>query len=248
VITVSRPDAETVRRRFGVSRVSVIDNGIDPAYFAAAVASAGAAQRDPRTILFLGSLDWRPNLDAVDLLLGRVFPQLLSLEPSARLCIVGRHPPPGLIRRLRASPRVELHADVADVRPFLASCGAMAVPLRIGGGSRLKILEALASGLPVASTPIGAEGLELAPDHDLLVAELDAMPAALARCIRQPQWAAAMAARGRRTVLERYDWDVLADRLERIWNDCLRTRTAAPAGRGHLDRDETGELPWSWLT
>ena len=81
--------------------------------------------------------------------------------PSARLDLVGRNPPESLARRARDMPGVTLHPDVPDVRPFLARSGVMAVPLRIGGGSRLKILEALATGLPVVSTRVGAEGLRL---------------------------------------------------------------------------------------
>jgi glycosyltransferase involved in cell wall biosynthesis len=99
----------------------------------------------------------------------------------------------------------------------------MAVPLRIGGGSRLKILEALATGLPVVSTRVGAEGLRLTAGQDLAVVErVEEMAEALVGCLRDPGWARAMAERGRRLVLERYDWDVLADKLERTWEGCLR--------------------------
>jgi glycosyltransferase involved in cell wall biosynthesis len=96
------------------------------------------------------------------------------------------------------------------------------VPLRIGGGSRLKILEALACGLPVVSTRIGAEGLELRPGEDLAVVEsVEDMTAALVECIRHPEQARAMARRGREIVLERYDWDALAGKLERVWEKCV---------------------------
>ena len=125
----------------------------------------------PGQILFLGSLDWRPNLDAVDQLLATVFPAVRAQEPSARLCLVGRNPPEALQRRVQATPGVELHANVPDVRPFLAPSALMVVPLRIGGGSRLKILEAFAAGLPVVSTRIGAEGLNVENGSHLTVVE-----------------------------------------------------------------------------
>src|SRR5207244_1398471 len=99
--------------------------------------------------------------DAVTVLLDKIFPQVLAPEPEARLVLVGRNPPAELARRVADMRHVELHADVPDVRPFLASSTLMTVPLRIGGGSRLKILEALACGLPVVSSGVGAEGLSL---------------------------------------------------------------------------------------
>jgi hypothetical protein len=98
----------------------------------------------------------------------------------------------------------------------------MVVPLRIGGGSRLKILEAAAAGLPVISTRVGAEGLELVPgEHYTQADEPDRMADSLVACLRDPGPARAMAGRGRDFVLRRYDWDALASRLERVWLDCL---------------------------
>ena len=229
VIAVSPDDARLVREDLGVPHVEVVENGMDGRYFGAV-----SAQREPGRLLFLGSLDWRPNLDAVNLLLDRIFPEVLAREPSARLVLVGRNPPPALVRRVQTQPRVALHADVADVRPFLASSAALVVPLRIGGGSRLKILEALAAGLPVVSTRVGAEGLDLVAGRDLVVAEVADMAEALLECLRQPARATTMAEHGRALVRERYDWDVLAGRLERVWCSCLRkpgARTASREGR-----------------
>lgn len=219
VVTVSPEDAAILRDRFEIPRVDVVDNGIDKAYFQS-VLRAG----DPRQVLFLGSLDWRPNLDALGLLLDQVFPQVRAQEPTARLCIVGRNPPPSLVKHVGTLANVELHANVADVRPFLAESGVMAVPLRIGGGSRLKILEALATGLPVVSTRVGAEGLSLRPGEDLVVVEkVEQMPSALVDCIRNPERAQVLAQTGRRRVLDLYDWDGLAGKLEHVWEKCLQT-------------------------
>lgn len=216
VVAVSEEDARLVRDLFGQPAVDVVDNGIDRAYFEQA-----KGQRDPARILFLGALDWRPNLDGVGLLLDKIFPAVLAQEPSARLAIVGRNPPPGLAQRIEQAPGVELHANVADVRPFLAESGVMAVPLRIGGGSRLKILEALACGLPVVSTKVGAEGLHLTPGVDYAQAEEDALAAALVRAIHAPAEAQAQAEHGRQIVLETYDWEVLSRKLEASWEKCL---------------------------
>jgi glycosyltransferase involved in cell wall biosynthesis len=218
VVTVSDADAAVARDRFGLARVEVVDNGVDLEYYGAA-----RGERKPHQVLFLGSLDWRPNLDAVRLLLDDIFPAVVRQAPAARLCVVGRAPPAWLAERMRSLPWAELHADVPDVRPFLAESGVMAVPLRIGGGSRLKILEALACGLPVVSTRVGAEGLHLQDGRDLTLAEPAEAAAALVECIRSPARARELAENGRRVVRQRYDWDVLADKLEAVWESVVRT-------------------------
>ncbi|HYV36789.1 MAG TPA: glycosyltransferase [Gemmataceae bacterium] len=225
VVAVSPDDASILRNDFGVSNVDVVDNGIDRDYFASV-----NGNREANRILFLGALDWRPNLDAVNLLLDRIFPQVRAQEPSARLCVVGRNPPPGLVERLQTTPGVELHADVPDVRPFLGNCGVMTVPLRIGGGSRLKILEALACCLPVISSTVGAEGLSLEAGRDFARAdEPEAMASTLVDAIRSPAPFRAMAENGRRVVLERYDWDALAIKLERVWEKSISALGGRPS-------------------
>ena len=222
-VAVSPEDAVLMRVHFGATRVDVVDNGVDTAYFQPA-----ATLRDFNRILYLGSLDWRPNLDAVRLLLDDIFPQVRTMEPDARLFIVGRNPPDWLRRQTALTPNAELHANVADVRPFLHECGVLAVPLRIGGGSRLKILEALACGTPVVATRVGAEGLSLEPGRDLtVVGQPEQMVAALVQAVRDPEAGLAQAERGRQVVLERYDWDVLADRLEQVWLRCAAEQKEA---------------------
>ena len=213
-VAVSPDDAALMRERFGVGKAAVVENGVDTAYFR----PQRDVDRDPARVLFLGSLDWRPNLDGVKLLLDDIFPQVRTAVPHATLALVGRHPPEWLRARAAATPGVELFADVPDVRPFLATCGMLAVPLRIGGGSRLKILEALASGTPVVSTRVGAEGLKLVPGRDLVVtADETGMADAIVRGTRRPDELEEMAEQGRREVLARYDWGPLADRLDAVW-------------------------------
>jgi polysaccharide biosynthesis protein PslH len=212
-IAVSDDDARLMRERFGAARVDVVDNGADTALF-----QPDGSVRDPATFLFLGSLDWRPNLDAVEVLLDKVLPAVLAAEPTARLTLVGRRPPSWLVARVRACRGVELHADVPDVRPYLRRCGLMVVPLRIGGGSRLKILEALAAECPVVSTCVGAEGLHLVAGQHFVEADTpEEMAAAVVGHIRRPEPGYEMGRRGRQVVLERYSWPALSERLEAIW-------------------------------
>jgi len=146
------------------------------------------------------------------------------VQPRAVLSIVGRKPPEALKRDIAGRAGVEFHADVPDVRPHLAESGLLAVPLRIGGGSRLKVLEALAAGLPVVSTRVGAEGLSLVPGVHLdVVADVGGMADAILTAMSNPRRAQAQADAGRRHVLERYDWRPLAEKLAEVWDQCIET-------------------------
>jgi glycosyltransferase involved in cell wall biosynthesis len=226
-VAVSELDAARLRDDFGVERIDVVENGVDTGYFRPRDIS-----RDPARVLFLGSLDWRPNLDGVRLLLEEVFPAVRAQLPEATLALVGRNPPAWLWQRACETSGVELHATVPDVRPFLASCGLMVVPLRVGGGSRLKILEALATETPVVSTRIGAEGLALHSGRHLSVVEdISDLSEAIIAAIRDPATAREQAVRGREVILQRYDWDVLADRMEQVWLECASQRMLGGASR-----------------
>ncbi len=215
-VAVSATDAQRLREDFGAGRVDIVENGVDTQYF-----QPQARRRTAHRLLFLGSLDWRPNLDGVSLLLERVFPAVRAVEPRTRLCLVGRNPAESLRLRVANMPGVELHANVPDVRPYLADCGLLVVPLRIGGGSRLKILEALASGTPVVSTRVGVEGLRLEEGQDLTVVDdIDDLTNAIVSAVRHPEIVHAQAERGREKVLEQYDWEPLAERMEDVWRQC----------------------------
>jgi glycosyltransferase involved in cell wall biosynthesis len=219
-IAVSPDDARLMESRFGVGDPAVVENGVDTEYFR----PQRDVDRDPARLLFLGSLDWRPNLDGVRLLLDDVLPRVRQQVPSATLALVGRHPPDWLRARAHETPGVDLYADVPDVRPSLATCGMLAVPLRIGGGSRLKILEALASGTPVVSTRVGAEGLTLKPGRDLIVTDdVAGMADAIVEGVRRPEVLQDTAEEGRREVLARYDWSLLAERLDEVWRAVARS-------------------------
>ncbi|MCE9531874.1 MAG: glycosyltransferase family 4 protein [Planctomycetes bacterium] len=224
-LAVSELDARLMHDRFGAQKISVVDNGVDTAYFE----PTGQEQRDPYRILFLGSLDWRPNLDGVRVLLDEIFPSVRQKEPRASLQIVGRRPAEWLRQAVVNRPGVELHADVADVRPFLRSAGMLAVPLRFGGGSRLKILEALVIGLPVVTTRVGVEGLCLEPNHHVTVADDSVeFSKAVLDTMRHPLNSQKQAERGRSVVLERYDWNGLADQLETVWFQTVGIKIPLP--------------------
>ena len=225
-IAVSQDDARLMGSKFGVQRVEVVENGVDIDYFK----PQRDVDRDPTKLLFLGSLDWRPNLDAVSLLLDDIFPKVKAANPAATLALVGRKPPEWLKARAATMPTVRVFADVPDVRPFLATCGMLVVPLRIGGGSRLKILEALATETPVVSTRIGAEGLQLAHGRDLIVTETPVeFVAAILEAMRSPDELQEKAERGHLQVLRRYSWDLLANKLDNTWESAVQIPARAIA-------------------
>jgi polysaccharide biosynthesis protein PslH len=214
-VAVSPEDAELMRTRFRAPAPAVVDNGVDTAAFR----PDPKAIRDPYRILFLGSLDWRPNQDGVKVLIEDIFPHVTRSEPHAKIIIVGRRPPAWL-KELAGRPGIELHPDVPDVRPFLHTSGMLAVSLRVGGGSRLKILEALATGLPVVTTTVGVEGLRLIDGEHCEVADTaEAFAAALVETIRHPETAHLVAERGRQRVVAEYDWGGLAAKLGKVWRD-----------------------------
>ena len=216
VVAVSPDDAQLMEKEFGISDVDIVENGVDHSHFAQVTET-----RDRFQILFLGALDWRPNQDAVAFLLKDIFPLVRARIPDARLLVVGRNPPNWLLKQISDASGVQLRANVPDVRPFLAKSSLMIVPLRIGGGSRLKILEALASGLPVVSTAVGAEGLSLKSGRHWIEGNTaDELVNATVDCLERQQWAQTIADEGRQIVQQRYDWEHLADKLERAWFKC----------------------------
>lgn len=222
VVTVSDDDARLATNDFSTDCVDVVENGVDTVNFRSA-----ASSRIPYRLLFVGSLDWRPNLDGLSQFLDVAFPAIREIEPRVELQIVGRKPPRWLVDRANATANVDLQADVQDVRPFYEHAGLMIVPLRVGGGSRLKILEAASMGIPVVSTDVGAEGLNLIPGKHYIAADsIASMVEPVLRAIEDNHESAEMTAAARQQVQEFYDWDALANKLEHVWRRSLKKGAA----------------------
>ncbi len=196
----------------GVEKALVVPNGVDSEFFA-----PGAGPSEERfgglELCFTGGMDYLPNEDAARWFLERVFPLVLRGRPDARITFVGKNPPDALLERARPG-QVVFTGRVEDVRPFARVAHVFVVPLRIGGGTRLKILEALSMNLPLVSTRIGAEGLDLvAGEHLLLADEPQEFAAAVLELANDRERARRLAASGRARVLERYDWKVTTQPL-----------------------------------
>ena len=157
VIAVSQEDAETMRNRYAAPSISSVPTGVDVEYFT----PANRAIRNPMELVFTGSMDWMPNDDAMGWFLQEILPKIREKMPEVVVTVVGREPSERLRSQAERIGGVEVTGRVPDVRPYLERAAAFIVPMRVGGGTRLKIFEAMSMGLPVISTAIGAEGLPL---------------------------------------------------------------------------------------
>jgi glycosyltransferase involved in cell wall biosynthesis len=175
---------------------------------------------DGRTVVFFGLLSYVPNIDGVIHFVRDIWPRIAETHPDAHCKIIGSRPPPSLLAL--AGPRIELTGFVSDLRPHLAAAAAVVVPLRLGGGTRLKIVEAMAMGKAIVSTTLGAEGIEAVRGRDLLVAdEPAAFAEAVNRLLTDPRLAARIGQSGRRLAVERYSWSGAAWALEGFYRRIL---------------------------
>lgn len=226
VLAVSDTDRDTFARLYpGAARVAidVIATGVDTEFFTPAAVDPAS-----RSIVFTGSMDWLPNEDAMRYFCHEVLPLVHAEEPDATLTIVGRTPTPQ-VQKL-AGPFVTVTGRVDDVRPYLASAAVFVVPLRIGGGTRLKIFEAMAMGKAVVSTTIGAEGLPVTDGHDICLADdAPALASAIVRLLRDLPARQAMAQAARALVVERHDWAAVARDLETSLDRAARGHRPLPS-------------------
>ena len=220
LMTVVSAEDQRALQRIGVHKpLPIVPNGVDTTYFT-------PAKRTPEanTLLFTGSLDFRPNIDALRWFVQQVLPLIQHHMPQARLKVVGRSPT-AAVTQLAHPGRVEIIGGVPDVRPYFAQAQAFVLPMRIGGGVRLKLLEAFAAGVPLISTPMGADGVEGLRNNEHCLLRDDPVGFAMATIdiLRNPEQAQRLAAAARQLVVDHYDWSVIAPRLERAWQACFST-------------------------
>jgi sugar transferase (PEP-CTERM/EpsH1 system associated) len=203
----SERERDSLLVRFPRARIEVVPNGVDVSAFTPASPNADSS------LLFVGSMDYHANVDAVTWFVHEVWPGVAARHPQLEFVIAGRNPAKEV--QALTSGRIRITGTVDDVRPYYAEAFAVVVPLRVGAGTRLKILEAMAAGVPVVSTSLGAEGIDAQPGRDLLIADspqgmIDALDALT------PEKRASIAAAGRKLVGRAYDWRIIVERLYRI--------------------------------
>lgn len=242
VLAVSDADRETFERLYaGTARhpIHVVPTGVDTEYFAPPAREVGASPATSRTLVFTGSMDWLPNEDAMQFFCKEILPLIRAEEPEVRLEIVGRAPTPA-VQRLADGAGVQVTGRVPDVRPFMRDAAVYIVPLRIGGGTRLKIFEAMAMGKAVISTTVGAEGLPVtAGEHLLLADEPRAFARGVVRLLRDVDRRRALEQAARELVLARYDWSVVAGDLEEALMRFAQLTTVDQAVRVNTPRVAT---------
>jgi glycosyltransferase involved in cell wall biosynthesis len=211
IIAVSEADATTMRMLYGVSHVTAVPTGVDVSFF------QPTAQMEPATdLVFVGSMDWMPNIDGVVWFVREVLPLIRKRLPDCSLAVVGRMPGREVTELAERNSAIRITGTVADVRPWLWQSKASIVPLRIGGGTRLKIYEAMAARTPVVSTNIGAEGLDVTSGENILIADQSAAFAeACVRLVRDSAERRRLAGAAARHVQTKHSWQAAAVAFER---------------------------------
>ncbi|HEY3297208.1 MAG TPA: glycosyltransferase family 4 protein, partial [Armatimonadota bacterium] len=200
----------------GTKHMEVIPNGVDPGLL-----HYVGPPKEKDVLVFSGAMTYNPNLDAARQLCGDVLPRIRKSVPQTSLRITG-----GCgdldVTDMQSISGVEFTGYVDDIRPVVASASALVVPLRIGGGTRLKILESMALGTPVVSTPIGAEGLDVTDGVDILLGESpEELAAQTVRLLTDPDLASRVSSAAAQLVGERYRWPDIAEKFERTVSTCV---------------------------
>ena len=209
-LTVSSLDGERLQELAPKSRIFVVQNGVDVEYFT----PARQAPADGHSLVFAGSMGWYPNVHAMSFFLEEVWPRLLAKDPQYRLTIVGHNPPQSLRVIAEKLPNVTVTGTVADVRPYLEESAVYVCPILDGGGTRLKVLDALSMKRALVATKLAVEGLELVPGRHFLAAETPAEFVDSILSLREdPSKREALGDAGREFVEAKYSWSLIAGHL-----------------------------------
>jgi glycosyltransferase involved in cell wall biosynthesis len=214
VIAVSEVDAGELAQMTGRQDIATIPNGVDTSYFE----DHSGASVKPASLIFVGGFTWFPNLDGIEFFCDEILPRIAEKIPDVSLTVIGQNPDNAKTRAIAANPRVKVAGRVDDIRPFVAEAAAFIVPLRIGGGTRLKILDALSMGKAIVSTSIGCEGLAVEDGKSILTGDsADAFADRVVKVLRDPELGRRLGAEGRQLVRSVYDWEVIGNRLRNIY-------------------------------
>nr|BBH95743.1 glycosyl transferase family 1 [Thermogemmatispora argillosa] len=223
VFVTSERERQLLQESLPKAHIGVVPNGVDLTFFSPA--GEGEEEQAGQRLLFTGSLDYYPNEQAVLSFARECWPLIRERVPAAEWWIVGRNPPLS-VRRLARLPGVIVTGTVPDVRPYLAGASVVVVPLRIGSGTRLKILEALAMKKAVVSTTLGAEGLTVVSGRHLVLADApEDFARAVISLLEDANRRQVLGEAGRRLVEQNYSWERCEEQLTALLEEQLGTRS-----------------------
>lgn len=216
ITTVSKEDRESfILDGVPENKISVLENGVDCNYF------TPSKSFEKNSIMFTGTFEYIANSDAVQIFLERCYPKIKEQVPNVKFYIVGRNPPKWLINLANRDLSIRVTGFVKDVKSYLSNAHICIAPLRIGGGTRLKVLEYMAMGKPVVSTSLGVEGLDLEHGKNVLIAEdLDTFTEYVINLIKDDELSKKIGRNSRKRVEEKYDWKIIADKGIEILERC----------------------------
>ncbi|MBZ5515140.1 MAG: glycosyltransferase [Acidobacteriia bacterium] len=216
-LTVSELDTRTLLQRNPQAHCHVVENGTDTEYFH----PSGTAP-EPNTLIFAGGLSWYPNVSGIQYFARDIWPLLKRQSPGIRWYLAGRSPAAAVIQVAKSGPDITLVPDPQDIRPWIWKAAVFVCPIIDGGGTRLKILDALAMGKAVVSTTIGAEGLDVTPGEHLLVADTPAdFAGSVAQALADDNLRQRLAACGRALAERLYSWGMVSQHLEEAYRCAL---------------------------
>jgi glycosyltransferase involved in cell wall biosynthesis len=222
VALTSARDEAMLHQSEPATPTAVVPNAVDLETFV-----PNDTPRDEASLLFLGAISYFPNTDGLLFFLDSIFPRIVALRPDVHLRVVGMSPPESVLAR--RAPNIEVTGFVEDPLPYLDRASVFVVPLRVGGGTRLKIVEAMGKGKAIVSTRIGAEGIDVIHEKHLLLADTpDEFAAQVVRLLGDPELGSRLGREARRLAEERYGWGAAVRRLEDFHDELLR-KPARPA-------------------
>lgn len=229
-LTVSDNDKERLLKMSGSkANVEVIPNGVDTEYFSkeiASVAPSGLPRNDEEdSLVFTGSMDWLPNSDAVIYFTKEILPLIWKENSKVKFYVVGKGASKEMLALTKSDDRIIVTGKVDDVRPYIARSKVFVVPIRIGGGTRLKILEAMAMSKTVISTTIGAEGIACTQNKDIILRDsAEDFSQAVLELLKNEPKQRSLGMAGRKLVCDNYDWKIISQKLENIYRQVVNER------------------------
>lgn len=212
-LTVSELDKERLQRIIGKSRIEAIPNGVDVTYF-----KPSGDDIEARSLIFAGGMEWYPNREAMLFFCKKIWPLLKKRIPGVKMTIIGRSPPDYMTRISHTDPNLIVTGFVEDVRPYIRRAEVYVCPIRDGGGTKLKILDALAMGKPVVAHPVAIEGIDVETEKHVLTAETpEEFVQQITRLFQDKNLCDVLKKEGQKLVMERYDFRKIGEKLSQVY-------------------------------